>query len=100
MVTPTLIERFKERMHITHSAEDPNLEDHLQRSISYVRSKCGEFDVDGDTDIDKNAQTLVIERARYSYNDAIEYFEDNFLSEINSLTFDILLKEGEVNEEI
>lgn len=99
MVTPELIETFKDRMHISHN-EDDNLKQLLSFSISYIRSKCGEFNIEGDSDTDIQAKELVFERTRYAYNDAVEYFEDNFLSEINSLSLDIALKEGEPVEGI
>jgi hypothetical protein len=91
-ITPEIIEEFKERMRITHSAEDSNLERLL--SFSYVRIKemCGEFDIA----INKTGKELVFERTRYAYNDAIEFFNDNFLSEINSFAFSLLPdEEGE-----
>lgn len=99
MVTPELLTEFKERMHISHN-EDNNLKQLLSFSISYIRSKCGDFDIEGDSDTDIQAKELVFERTRYAYNDAVEYFEDNFLSEINSLSLDIALKEGEPVEGI
>ncbi|WP_435891025.1 hypothetical protein [Oceanobacillus oncorhynchi] len=30
-----------------------------------------------------------MERSRYAYNDAVEYFENNFLSDITALGIDI-----------
>lgn len=71
-------------MRISHD-EDDNLQELLSSSIAYVKSRCGEFDIDGDTENDKAAKELVFERTRYSYNDAVEFFEDNFLSEITHL---------------
>jgi len=86
MVTEELLQTFKERMHIFHDGEDDNLKKLLSFSISFVEEKCGKFNTDGETNIDKQATELVIERTRYAYNDALEYFEDNFLSEIISLS--------------
>lgn len=85
MVTDDLLEEFKGRNHISHGIEDPDLKDLLSYSIAYVESKCGSFDVAGDSATDKQATELVLERTRYAYNEALEYFEDNFLSEIFSL---------------
>lgn len=90
MVTQTIIEEYKERMHISHD-EDDNLKRLLTSSVAYVKSKCGMFKIEGESDFDIRAKELVFERARYSYNDAVEFFEDNFLSEINSLSLDIVL---------
>lgn len=87
-ITPGILEEFKSRMHITHN-EDDNLQKLLSFSVSAIRSSCGSFDINGVTDIDNRARELVFERTRYVYNDATEYFQDNFLSEITSLGLDI-----------
>lgn len=84
-VTEDLLQELKDRMHIFHKGEDSNLEKLLSFSIAYVRTKCGNFDLKSDKDLDIRAKELVLERSRYSYNDALEYFEGNFLSEIFSL---------------
>ncbi|WP_407270606.1 phage gp6-like head-tail connector protein [Radiobacillus sp. PE A8.2] len=77
-------------MHIAHSGEDINLQRLLSFSYAYVESKCGSFNLEGNTSLDIRATELVMERTRYAYNDAVEYFEDNFLSAINSLGIDML----------
>ena len=79
-----LLEQFKNRMHITHAGEDGSIEKLLSFSVAYVKSKCGNYEEYSD-DIKLRARELVLERTRYSYNDAVEYFEDNFLSDIISL---------------
>lgn len=95
MVTPQLLEEFKERMHITHGSEDNNLKRLLSFSIAAIKDSCGDFDIYGETELDQRAKELVFERARYAYNDALEFFDDNFLSQINSLGLSIAFKEGE-----
>lgn len=85
MVTDELIEEFKGRFNFSHSSQDGDFEKLLSYSITYVKSKCGDFDIDGDRDTDKLARELVLERTRYAYNDAVEYFEENFKKEIFSL---------------
>ncbi len=72
-------------MHIFHDGEDDNLKELLSFSIAFIESKIGEFD----TKKNKKAIELVFERTRYAYNDALEYFEDNFLSEIISLSLEM-----------
>lgn len=96
MVTPNILEEFKARMRITHSAEDDNLSNLLSSSIADLQAKCGDFNIEEN----ERAKELVFERTRYVYNDALEYFDDNFLSQINSLAFSILFEEGEENEEV
>ncbi len=89
MVTDGLLKDFKARMHIFHDGEDDNLKKLLSLSLAFIEDKCGEFDVNSETNINKRATELVLERTRYAYNDALEYFEDNFLSEIISLSLDL-----------
>lgn len=94
MINPNILEQFKSRMRITHSAEDDNLTNLLSSSIADLQAKCGAFDIEED----ERAKELVFERTRYVYNDAIEYFDDNFLSQINSLSLSYALKEGDDGE--
>ena len=89
MVTEDLLKEFKDKMHISHKSEDRNLKNLLSSSIAYIADKCGKFKLDGETNIDKRAKELVLERTRYSYNDAVEFFEENFKSEIFSLGVEI-----------
>lgn len=96
-----MIEEFKERMHISHNGEDDNLKRLLSFSVAFVEDKCGAFEIDGETNLDKRAKELVFERTRYAYNDAVEYFDDNFQSDILGLSLDMVFaKEGEVDEEV
>ncbi len=71
-------------MHISHN-EDDNLKSLLSSSVIAIKKSCGPFEISGNTDIDIQARELVFERTRYAYNDALEYFKENFLSEITSL---------------
>ncbi|SEQ23524.1 hypothetical protein SAMN05216232_1986 [Virgibacillus subterraneus] len=89
-ITPTIVNEFKSRMHISHSGEDDNLKRLLSFSVSAIVSSCGQFDISGTTETDNRAKELVFERTRYAYNDAVEYFEDNFLSEITSLGISLI----------
>lgn len=85
-ITPQLLEAFKERMHISHDAEDENLKRHLRNSAAAIRRMVGAVDIETNYE----AQELVFERARYSYNDSLEYFEDNFVGEITALSLTLL----------
>lgn len=89
-VTPDIVEQFKDRMHITHSAEDDNLRRLLSFSVLALQDLCGDFDIKEN----ERAKELVFERTRYAYNDALEYFEDNFLSEINNLGLSLAFEGG------
>ncbi|MCG3418971.1 phage gp6-like head-tail connector protein [Oceanobacillus jordanicus] len=88
-------------MHISHSGEDDNLKRLLSFSLAFVKDKCGDFNISGETNLDIRAKELVFERTRYAYNDAVEYFDDNFLSDIVGLSLDILfIQEVETDEGI
>lgn len=95
-VTTDMVEEFKDRMHISHSGEDNNLKRMLSFSISALQETCGRFDIEES----QLAKELVFERTRYAYNDAVEYFEDNFLSQINGLGLSLAFKESEENAEV
>ena len=89
MVTDELLKEFKGRMNFFHKGKDDDFKKLLSFSIAYVKSKCGDFEPGGKKGTDKLATELVFERTRYAYNDALEYFEDNFLSEIISLSIEM-----------
>lgn len=80
-----LLAAFKTRMKIFHSAEDAALTAMLTASVDDIKIKCGEFDID----TNNRARELVFERTRYAYNDKLEEFDDNFLSQIQSLQFEL-----------
>ena len=84
-VSNELLEEFKERMHISHSIEDSNLKRLLSFSVAHIRNHCGKFDIDGKSDADLQARELVLERTRYAYNEATEYFDKNFMRNILTL---------------
>jgi len=94
-VTQEMVEQFKDRMHISHSAEDDNLKQMLSFSVSALKQKVGDFDEDND-----RAKELVFERTRYAYNDALEYFEDNFLSELTGLGISLALEKEDDDAEV
>ena len=71
---------FKDRMRIGNY-EDDNLQRILEASEQDLIIKCGEFNISSHPVF----RELVFERARYVYNDAIEFFNTNFQSQINSL---------------
>jgi hypothetical protein len=79
-ITDTVLGEFKERMHL-EDHEDENLRRILSASVVALKKVCGDYDINSDEDF----KELVFERSRYVYNDALEFFNKNFLSEINSL---------------
>ncbi|PGC88005.1 hypothetical protein [Bacillus toyonensis] len=83
-----ILQQFKDRMHLGDE-EDDNLKRILSTSNKALLRVCGNYDLNKDEEF----KELVFERSRYVYNDALEYFENNFLSQINSLGIDKALEE-------
>jgi hypothetical protein len=93
-ITQTIIEEFKSRNHISHN-EDDNIKNLLAASYVAIQGNCGEFDIQENI----QGRELVLERARYAYNDALEFFEDNFLSNLNSFGLTLAFEEEEETDE-
>ena len=79
-ITDSFVNDFKERMRIG-DYEDDNLKRILEASEQDLLSKCGDYNIESDFVF----RELVYERARYVYNDALEFFYANFQSQINAL---------------
>ena len=88
-ITDTILNEFKERMHLEEDHENENLRRILSASNIALKKLCGDYDINSDEDF----KELVFERSRYVYNDALEYFVKNFSSEINSLGIEKALSE-------
>lgn len=84
-ISAEILKAFKDRMKISHNAEDSNLEALLSSSFVALNDACGDFGWDNE-----QGKELVFERARYAYNDALEFFDSNFRSMINSLAISLL----------
>lgn len=94
-ITQEILIEFKERMHLD-GYEDNNLSRILLASVADLTRVCGDYDIN----TDEAFKELVFERSRYVYNDALEYFNTNFLNQITSLGIakaieEIVLVEGE-----
>ena len=94
-ITPTILNEFKERMKLGDD-EDTNLIRVLNASHQALYKICGHRDILED----EQFKEIVFERARYAINNGLEYFNDNFLSQINSLglekAVENLVLDGEV----
>ncbi|MBG9613180.1 hypothetical protein [Bacillus cereus] len=88
VISNEILQQFKDRMHLGDE-EDDNLKRILSTSNKALLRVCGNYDVNKDEEF----KELVFERSRYVYNDALEYFDKNFLSQINSLGIDKALEE-------
>ncbi|AJA23146.1 TPA: hypothetical protein ACR3Z0_005236 [Bacillus thuringiensis] len=87
-ISDEILQEFKDRMHLGDE-EDDNLKRILSTSNKALLRVCGNYDLNKDEEF----KELVFERSRYVYNDALEYFDKNFLSQINSLGIDKALEE-------
>ncbi|MDE3295906.1 phage gp6-like head-tail connector protein [Lacticaseibacillus rhamnosus] len=72
-ITDALKKSFKARMHITTSHEDDYLTELLKQSAVAVMNITNDKDLS-----DQHTIELVFERARYAYNDQLEFFDANF----------------------
>lgn len=85
MISDDIVKEFKSRMRISHSIEDENLKSILNMSYEDLQIRCGKFKIEDYV----RGRELVFERSRYVYNDSLEFFEDNFLSEIISIGIEL-----------
>lgn len=91
VITPEILSSFKDRMHLSDD-EDGNITRILKASVVDLTAKCGEHDIS----TDERFKELVFERSRYVYNDALEYFDTNFLTQILALSLDHALSSQSV----
>ncbi|HEF5705425.1 TPA: hypothetical protein SAW94_005038 [Bacillus paranthracis] len=94
VISNEILQQFKDRMHLGDD-EDDNLRRILSTSNKALLRVCGDYDLNNDEEF----KELVFERSRYVYNDALEYFDKNFLSQINSLGIDKALEEIKLDGE-
>ena len=78
-----LLKEFKERMRIFHSGEDNNLSRMLESSESAILSLVGSKDTS-----DPRVREFILERARYVYNDQVEFFYGNFQGDLMALSLE------------
>lgn len=81
VISQKLLIEFKDRMKIG-SDEDDNLTRILKASVEDLQDVCGDYDIN----TSERFKELVFERSRYAYNDVLEYFDENFLSQIVKLS--------------
>lgn len=95
MLRPDVVKQLKARMRILHDSEDEYLDSLITASFAYLKRRCGDFSID---DIDENyvGKELVLERAKYTYEGNLEYFDENYQMMIHALSFDLGV---EANEE-
>ena len=78
----SLLAAFKERMRIFHNGEDANLSRMLESSEQAI------FQTVGTTKNNPRVRELILERARYAYNDQVEFFYQNFQGDLMALSLE------------
>ncbi|PGZ69601.1 MULTISPECIES: hypothetical protein [Bacillus] len=79
VISNEILQQFKDRMRLGDD-EDENLRRILFASNQALIKDCGAYEINED----ETFKELVFERSRYVYNDALEYFAENFLTDINN----------------
>lgn len=74
-----LLGEVKDYLKITWDDEDQGLTRMIEGAKSYLENLVG---VELDFTKDDDPKTLLLDRCRYVYNNASEYFEENFRQEI------------------
>lgn len=95
VITSEIINEFKLRMRLSDD-EDDNLKRILKASHDDLQRICGDYDIN----THEVFKELVFERSRYVYNDALEYFHSNFLTQLNNLNIAKALESSEVDETV
>ena len=74
-----LIDELKDNLGITGAAQDAALNAAINRGTAYLNDLAG---VTLDFTADGLPKSLLLDFCRYAYNNATEYFEENFAKEI------------------
>lgn len=85
-----LLPLFKERMRIFHKEEDDNLTRMLESSVRAIGRLTGSEDYER-----SDVREMVLERTRYAYNDQVEFFYENFKSDLLGMALDQMKEETE-----
>lgn len=95
MITQNHVKEMKRRLKIFHTFEDEHIRSLLEQSYEDIKYRCQEFDMNENN----RGAELVYERTRYAYNDSLEFFHDNFLSQITSFALENM-KEVDYEQEL
>lgn len=93
VITQKILEEFKFRMRLGDD-EDENLQRILKASHDDLQRICGNYDIA----IDEVFKELVFERSRYVYNDVLERFYENFLTQLNNLNIAKAMESSDTSE--
>lgn len=85
-----LLDEVKEKLRIIGDDQDHMLLDLIERSEAAINEIMG---VELNYEEPGEAQELLLERVRYDYNNALEYFEENFAAKILRVQLQVAAKE-------
>lgn len=86
----SLLLEVKDYLKITWEDEDNYLQGIINRGKNYLKQLTGtelDFEVEG------QPKALLLDYCRYAYNNALEYFEENFHKELRRLILQEAVKE-------
>lgn len=84
MIANEHVEEMKKRLKIFHTAENEHIESLLKQSYEDISYRCQSFVMNESL----RGAELVYERTRYAYNDLLEFFHENFISQITSFALE------------
>jgi hypothetical protein len=85
-----MLQEVKEYLKITWDDEDSYIQGIINRGKDYLNNLTGtelDFEVEG------QPKALLLDYCRYAYNNALEYFEENFHRELRRLIIQEAVKE-------
>lgn len=85
-----MLEEVKEYLKITWTDEDNSLANIIERGKSNLQELTGTI---LDFTLNSQAKSLLLDYCRYGYNNALEYFEENFHKEITRLILSEAVKD-------
>lgn len=88
-----MLQEVKDYLKITWNDENVHVFGIIDRGKSYLDDLIG---VELNFDENNQAKTLLLDYCRYAYNNALEYFEDNFQKEILRLQLFEAVKANEI----
>lgn len=94
-----LLEEVKNNLFVTWSDDDCQISIIILKSMNYLQSKVSQILTIEDFSSYDIEHTLLIERCRYDWNNALNEFEKNFASEILAFIQKYALKDWKENGE-
>lgn len=89
-----LLDEFKGRMRIFHDSEDENLVIILEGAQATIGRLVGSSSTSH-----QEVKKLILENARYMYNDQAEFFYDNYQKDIQGLALELYNPEEDEDDD-